>query len=133
MITRKLIPMVQFVIERAKNAPLEPYHEVNENFVNAVVDYATFLDSELKESMFIGENPIFPNFVKCSPKEAEKRDIQMSFDFFGKNEFMMRIFQKDYKAGDKTYDTFVTYFHLKKVEQLTTFGLIYNESITIKL
>lgn len=119
--------MVQFVIERAKNAPLEPYHEVNENFVNDIVDYATFLDSELNESMFVGDKAIFPNFVKCSPKEAEKKDIQMSFDNFGKNEFMMRIFQKNYKAGDKVYDTWVTHFHLKKVEQLATFGLLYNE------
>ena len=40
---------------------------------------------------------------------------------------MMRLFQKDYKAGDKIYDTWVTHFHLKKVEQLVTFGLSYNE------
>lgn len=119
--------MVQFVIELAKNAPLEPYHEVNENFVNDVVDYATFLDSELNESMFVGENPIFPDFVKCTPKQAEQLGIKKSFDNFGKNEFMMRLFQKGYKAGDKTYDTWVTHFHLKKVEQLVTFGLLYNE------
>lgn len=91
------------------------------------VEYAKFLNTDLREDMFVGDKAIFPNFIKCSPKEAEKRDIQMSFDDFGKNEFMMRIFQKNYKAGDITYDTWVIHFHLKKVEQLVTFGLLYNE------
>ena len=91
------------------------------------VEYAKLLNMDLREDMFTGETPIFPDFIKCSPKHAEQLGIRKSFDNFGKNEFMMRIFQKNYKAGDKVYDTWVTHFHLKKVEQLATFGLLYNE------
>lgn len=116
--------MVQFVIECAKNAPLEPYHEVNENFVNDVVDYATFLDSNLTDEMFIGDNPTFPGFVKCTPSEADKKDILNSFYNFGKNEYMIRMY-RDYEANGVTKKTFVTSFHLKKVNDLITFGLQY--------
>ena len=94
------------------------------------VEYAKFLNTDLREDMFTGENPIFPDFIKCTPKQAKQLGIKKSFDNFGKNEFMMSLFKKDYKAGDKIYDTYVTYFHIKKVEQLATFGLIYNERLT---
>lgn len=124
MKTKNLIPMVQFIIERAKNAPLEPYHEVNEKFVNDVVDYATFLDSNLTDEMFIGDNPIFPGFIKCTPAEADKKDILNSFYNFGKDEYMIRMY-RDYEANRVTKKTFVTSSHLKKVNDLITFGLQY--------
>ena len=38
------------------------------------------------EDMFTGENPIFPDFIKCTPKQAEQLGIKKSFDNFGKND-----------------------------------------------
>ena len=87
----------------------------------------SFLNMDLREDMFTGDKPIFPDFIKCNPRQAKQLGIKKSFDNFGKNEFIMQLSQKDYKAGDETYDRWVTHFHLKKVEQLVTFGLLYNE------
>jgi len=144
MKSKKLVPMTQFILDidwmttkefcETYKIPLPTVTGGVNDFlqVDAIkqkmfVEYAKFLNMDLREDMFTGEKPIFPYFIKCTPKQAEQLGIKKSFDNFGKNEFMMRLFQKDYKAGDKTYDTWVTHFHLKKVEQLATFGLLYNE------
>jgi hypothetical protein len=91
------------------------------------VEYAKFLNMNINEDMFIGEKIIFPDFIKCTPKQAEILGLKKSFDDFGKDQFMMRLYHENYKAGDKIYNTYVTHFHLKKVYQLARFGLFYNE------
>ena len=45
--------MTDFVLEQSKNAPIEEYHQVNETFVNKVVNYANFLKQLLKLEMFV--------------------------------------------------------------------------------
>ena len=120
---KKLIPMVQFVIELYDSEPMNKQDEC----IERVVNYAKFLDSDIEEWMFIGENKIFDGFTKCTPKYAEEHGINKSFDNFGDDEFYMRIFQERYKIENKEISTFVTHFHLKKIEQLTTFGLTYTE------
>ena len=118
---RKLIPMVDFIIERDKR----PF--AYRDFCNEILSYANFLNTDLSESMFIGVNAIFPGFIKCTSKQAWASKIDFSFDNCGESEFSIRLFQNGYKAGGKTYDTWVTHFHLKKVEHLTSFGIFYNE------
>lgn len=111
MKTKKLIPMVQFVIERAKNAPLEPYHEVNENFVNDVVDYATFLDSKITYEMFEGEKRIF----ECG--KYINRQPSTSFNTYEVNDVVLFAdtnTQRNVSRG-------------LKVNDLTTLGIFYNE------
>lgn len=144
MAAKKLIPMTQFILDidwmttkefcEEFKVPLPTVTGGANDFlqIDAIkqkifVEYAKFLNMDLREDMFIGENPIFPNFVKCSQNEALKRGIKMSFDDFGKNEFMMRLFQENRQVGDNTNNTLVTHFHLKKVEHLSTFGLLYNK------
>ena len=63
----RLISMTDFVLEQGKNAPIEEYHQVNETFVNKVVNYANFLKQLLKLEMFVpcddGGNVLDPSDV----------------------------------------------------------------------
>jgi len=113
MKTKKLIPMVQFVIERAKNAPLETYHEVNENFVNDVINYATILDMRITLEMFQGETPLFPNFQIQDDEEMMKfySGIRI-YQFGGKKDFAY-VFRKNQIPP--------------KIEELTAADVFYNE------
>ena len=49
----KLISMTDFVLEQVKNAKYEEFHQVNETFVNKVINYAKFLKQPLKLWMFV--------------------------------------------------------------------------------
>jgi len=92
------------------------------------VEYAKFLNKNITEDMFIGENAIFPDFVKCSQKDAAIKGISKSFDNFGKNEFsitILRLSGKEYGQKDKL--SYVTSYHLKKINDLVKDGVYYNE------
>lgn len=45
--------MVQFVLDRVKDAPLADYDTVNESFTNDVINYANFLSQPLTLGMFV--------------------------------------------------------------------------------
>ena len=49
----KLISMADFVLEQVKNAKYEEFHQVNETFVNKVINYAQFLKQPLELWMFV--------------------------------------------------------------------------------
>lgn len=49
----KLTSMVDFVLECTKKSPLEPYEQVNETFINKVINYANFLKQPLEIWMFV--------------------------------------------------------------------------------
>lgn len=113
MKTKKLIPMVQFVIERAKKAPLEPYHEANESFVNDVINYATMLDMRITLGMFQGETPLFPNF--------EIQDDEKMMNFYSG----IRVYQF---GGKKDFDYVFRKNQIPpKIEELVAYDVFYNE------
>lgn len=60
----KLISMTDFVLEHSQNAPLEEYHQVNETFVNKVINYAMLLKQPLDLSMFKNVSICEDNFVR---------------------------------------------------------------------
>jgi hypothetical protein len=139
---KKLIPMVDFILDiewmtttefcNETGAPLPTIKGGSDSFlqIDAIkhrlfVEYANFLNKNLTDEMFIGDNPTFPGFVKCTPAEAEKKDILNSFDNFGKDEYMIRMY-RNYEANGVTKKAFVTSFHLKKVNDIVTFGMQYN-------
>jgi hypothetical protein len=45
--------MTDYVLECCQNAKLEEYNQVNETFVNKVIDYANFLKQPLKLEMYV--------------------------------------------------------------------------------
>ena len=49
----KLISMADFVLEQVKNAKYEEFHQVNETFVNKVINYAKLLKQPLKLWVFV--------------------------------------------------------------------------------
>ena len=108
----KLINLNQFTKE------IEDYvHESNnvERGLQLIFAYNDFLSQPIKEEMFIGENPLFPNFVKCSQKEAITKGIENSFNNFGKDEFYVRVYRKH---GHENKPGYLTSFHLKTVNDL---------------
>jgi len=115
METKKLIPMVQFILNRKNNAPIEDYEMVNENFVNDVIAYAEFLNTEISIDMFVGENAIFEDFV-------EKEDVD---DVFSKT-----IVHKSGFLNVAWFETapqrWVFSHGLKRVEDAAKYGLYYN-------
>ena len=71
--------MTDFVLEQSKNAPIEEYHQVNETFVNKVVNYANFLKQLLKLEMFV---PCDENGnVLEEPTNYEKRLSNMMTEY----------------------------------------------------
>lgn len=86
-----------------------------ERGLKLIFAYNDFLNQPIKEEMFIGENPLFPNFVKCTQKEATTKGIEKSFDNFGKDEFYVCVYRK---YGYENKPTYVTSFHLKTVNDL---------------
>lgn len=143
MKTNKLVPMTQFILDidwmttkefcETYKIPLptvtcgvNDFLQVDAIKQKMFVEYAKFLNMDLREDMFTGENPIFPDFVKCTQKYAVNNNILKSFDDFGKNEFSITMY-RNYDANGVKKTTFVTSYRIKKVEQLATFGLLYNE------
>jgi len=49
----KLISMIAFIKEHSENAKLEEYNQVNETFVNKIINYANFLSEPLQLWMFV--------------------------------------------------------------------------------
>ena len=105
--------MVQFILERSNEAKLEPYNDVNEHFVNDVIEYATILDSRLRLDMFEGDNPLFPNFNI----QREQKWI----DFYGG----VRVYEfgstRDYSYVFRKKDL------PPKVEEMTKYYVLYDE------
>lgn len=86
----KLISMTDFVLEKSKNAPLEDYNQVNETFVNKVINYANFLKQPLKLEMF----------VPCDD-EGNVLDCKEWKQFEGKVTDLSFILEKHKKAKEK--------------------------------
>lgn len=86
-----------------------------ERGLKLIFAFNDFLNQPIKEDMFIGENPLFPDFVKCTTKEAITQGIKKSFNNFGKDEFCVSIYQK---YGPEKKPSYVTSFHLKTVNDL---------------
>lgn len=109
--------MVQYVLDRAENAPLENFHEVNEHFVNDVIKYANFLNEPITIDSFIGENAVFQDF--------EMQEIESD-----------HVFSKTivHKSGivnvfwfETASQTWLASHGLKRVEDAVRFGFFYSE------
>lgn len=88
----------------------------SERGLKLIFAYNDFLSQTIKEDMFTGENPLFPNFIKCTQKEATDKGIERSFNNFGqKDEFYVCIYKK-YEHENKS--SYVTFYHLKTVADL---------------
>lgn len=108
----KLITLNEFTED------IEDYVNESNNVVRGlklIFAYNDFLNQSIKEDMFIGENPLFPDFTKCTQNEAVNKGIKKSFDNFGKDEFQVTIYKK--YGNNKKY-SFVTSYHLKTVSDL---------------
>lgn len=92
------------------------------------VEHAKSLNTDLLEDMFIGDNPIFSGFIKCTQKYASENGVEKSFSDFGKNEYSVTVLKmsgKEYGQEDRL--TFCTKYHLKKVKDLIGYVDFYNE------
>ena len=117
MTTKKLIPMVQFIIERAENAPIEEFNEVNEHFVNDVISYANFLNQPITIDSFVGENSFFQDF---EIKEVVNDSV-----------FSKTIEHKSGVVNVFWFETatqkWLASHGLKRVEDAVRFGFFYSE------
>lgn len=90
-----------------------------QKLIEVIFAYNDFLNQPIREEMFLGENPLFPEFIKCSQKYASENRIDKSFDNFGENEFSLSVrkwWGQEY--GRKETFGLVTSYHLKTVNDL---------------
>jgi hypothetical protein len=109
----KLITLNKFVED------IENYVNESKNISRAlqlIFDYQKFLSQPIKEEMFLGDDTLFPGFVKATQKEATIRRFEKTFYNFGKDGFYVSVLHKEY--GEDKKPCFVTSFHLKTVGDL---------------
>jgi len=90
-----------------------------ERGLNLIFSYNDFLNQDIKEEMFTGDNTLFPDFIKCTQKFASINRIEKSFDTFGKDEWQVTILRKVGKEyGIPERISLVSSFHLKVINDL---------------
>ena len=65
-----------------------------------LIAYNDFLKQVITKGMFIGENPLFPDFVKYNSASV----TPMSYESYGDKYLLIRIYQKDEQGNKKRID-----------------------------
>jgi hypothetical protein len=116
--TLKLIPMIDFVEEMIE------YAKESNNYIRAISllsAYKEFLSSDIKESVFSGEDSYFLYFRKSTQKEHTEED-KYTFYNFGDSEFS--ITYRAYRSvNNNRRICLCTNYHLSKIEQLCGVGI----------
>jgi len=91
----------------------------HERGLKLIFDYNDFLNQDIKEEMFTGENCLFPGFKNIMQSEALLLQIKKSFQKDSEGNFTVCVYRKvgkEYNIPERT--TYVTSFHLKTVNDL---------------
>ena len=86
--------------------------------VQLIFDYNNFLNQDIKEEMFTGENPLFEGFKNIFQREALKYGVKKSFQKGNNGEFSVCVYRTIEEPEISKRTTYVTSFHLKKVNDL---------------
>lgn len=110
-----LLPLSAFVYSMENYTSESNNHERS---VKLIYAYNHFLITRITEDMFTGENPLFPDFVKCTQKYAVENNIERSFYNFGEDAFTVTVYKESEYSKTKSGKSFCSYFHLKTIGDL---------------
>ncbi len=89
-----------------------------ERGLRLIFDYNDFLNQQIREEMFTGENALFEGFRNIMQSEALKYQIKKSFQKSKDGSFSVCVYRTIEEPEISKRTTYVTSFHLKTVNDL---------------